>query len=51
MQLFIGIFHRIIESLRLERLSKSSHQLMPVTTLDHVLQCYICMALEHLQGQ
>ena len=45
--------HRLVESLRLGKTSKitqSNHQ--PTTTMptDHVPQCHISTALEHLQG-
>lgn len=46
--------HRVMEHVRLEKISKnisSNHQPIPTMPTNDVLQCYISIALEHLQGQ
>ena len=47
------LFHRIIESLRLEKTSKiikSNHQPNTTCLLNHVLKCHTYTFFEHLQG-
>jgi len=45
-----GVFHRIMESRRLEKTSKISNPSTPPPCPDHVPVCHISVALEHLQG-
>ena len=46
-------YHKIIESLRLEKTSKiikSNHQSTPPCLLSHVPKCHIYTFFEHIQG-
>jgi len=43
--------HRFIKVGKINKIIKSNHQPMPVTAIDHVPQCHIHTALEHLQGR
>lgn len=36
---------------KINRITQPNHQPVPVTTVDHVSQCYIFLLLEYLQGQ